>query len=180
MVQSVEPDAEFSFIGETSNSPAFKSKAFSVNEVIFNNTLENRSDETKSILPTKNIEEFNQETTWKTKFENWSIFGIRFGVYIDSSTRFVSKCAQFTSILTCIIVLIIVMYHLFQIGDVRSCCNVLLEDLNNMQKYQIEKPKDVESFIKNTNFKDDKPILFPVEVLIKNLNCNEIIVEYAL
>ena len=93
MVQSVGPDSEAILYQDSNNVSAMKSKAFSVNEEIFDNTLETVENTNRSMVQTKNIEDLDQEKSWKTKIENWSIFGIRFGVYIDNSTRFVSKCA---------------------------------------------------------------------------------------
>ena len=50
--------------------------------------------------------------------------------------------------------------------------------MNEKNNYNIDRPKGKESFIRHTNFKEDKPSLFPIEVLIKGLECDEMKVEY--
>ena len=52
--------------------------------------------------------------------------------------------------------------------------------MNEKNNYNIDRPKGKESFIRHTNFKEDKPSLFPIEVLIKGLECDEMTVEYKL
>ena len=84
--------------------------------------------------------------------EEFSLFGIRFGVYIKNSTRYVNNFAIFSSLTMTAIAVWIIFANLTLINTVSSCCEVFHENRDSETNYNVQMPKDVESWIDSYEF----------------------------
>ena len=87
--------------------------------------LQARLSKDLSEIPVKKINKCEE------KMKEWSIFKIRFGVYIYNKTSYVSKFAIATSIMTFVISALVILPSFFQISEVSFCCNVTHEKLDD-------------------------------------------------
>ena len=130
-----------------------------------------RESETK----TRNIEHEIQKKPCREKLEELSLFGIRFGVYIKSSTRYVNDFALFSSITMTCIALWIIITNLSYINTVSNCCEVFHESREEkvIESYNVHIPTDRESWIDSYEFPKNESLLFPFVISVWNLTCEE-------
>ena len=97
--------------------------------------LERRRSETRVKL----IESVGGIETWWQYFMAYSIFGLRFGVFIKNGTRYVTNLSLVSTVVLCFSIIWILIYSFSQIVLVDSCCNVFYEKPDNQtdSKYNV-------------------------------------------
>ena len=81
------------------------------------------------ILPSK--EEIGNDKSCMERMKKYSLFGIRFGVFIYKSTQYVSKFSVFSSITFLAISAFCIIWNLKLISEVNFCCTTTHIDLAN-------------------------------------------------
>lgn len=69
------------------------------------------------------INDFSSKETIVEKLSPFSMYQLRFGVFIKNTTTFVNKVGLLGTMISLAILFVTVYEYYFQIGDVRSCCN---------------------------------------------------------
>ena len=94
--------------------------------------LERRRSETRVKL----IESVGGIETWWQYFMAYSIFGLRFGVFIKNGTRYVNNLSFASTVVLYVSIIWILVNGFSQIGLVDSCCNVFYEKPDNQTDYK--------------------------------------------
>ena len=114
--------------------------------------------------------------------KKYSLFGIRFGVFIYKSTQYVSKFSVFSSITFMAISAVCIYWNLQLISEVNFCCTTTHIDLANTDlKFNKQTPEGPQTYINDPdNNIQNVTLLFPLQVYVRNLNCEDLHVNLKL
>ena len=87
-----------------------------------------------------------------------------------------NKFAIFTSIITFMILCWILIANLLHINEVDFCCNIIHENPDDdlYTQYNVQSPFGPESWIDDPDFPKNTSLLFPLEILTRNLTCDDL------
>ena len=124
----------------------------------------------------KNIDTVGRKKKCKDYLEDYSLYSIRFGVYIKNSTKFVNNFAIMNSFVVVFILILVLTIYLSQINSVEFCCNVIQEKPDDKfnTTYNFQVPDGAESWLFDLDFTENITLLFPLEIFYTNLTCDDL------
>ena len=155
----------------------------SINQTQEEILIEEEQDPDYQILETLHAEDeiqdnrtIGQKKSCIEVLEEYSMFGIRFGVFIINSTRFTNKLAVIASIITFIILCWIILANLLEINSIDFCCNVIHINQRNEtdEEYNVQTPFGPETWIDDNDNPRNTSLLFPIEFAAKGLTCSDL------